>query len=112
MNFNTISALKTGIPICSNSLAILSLPTPQDFVVATGEVRSVEDFVRIAYLKANLDHNKYLVINKSLLKRKHYTLIGDSSLLRSKTGWSPSVNFEEMIGKLLLDYGVKTEGNI
>ena len=80
---------------------ILALPEPDEFVVATGETHSVQDFVECAFRQAGLDWRAHVVEKASLLTKRKMLLCGNAAKLRTGTGWRPSVNFEEMIGLLL-----------
>jgi len=79
---------------------ILKLDEPKDFIIATGESHSVKEFLKVAFDYFRLDYNKYIKIDKFVLIRENLMRIGDSSLLRKETGWSPTVSFEEMIREI------------
>ena len=80
---------------------ILGLKAAVDFVIATGIKHSVKEFVQSAFGQAGLDWHKYVTENAGLLKRRNAPLVRDSSKLRRETGWSPSVDFDGMVRKLL-----------
>jgi GDPmannose 4,6-dehydratase len=79
-----------------------------DFVVATGIAHSVEDFARAAFAAVGLDSREYVQQVDGIVQKPGATLIGDSSKLRSKTGWAPSIEFEEMVARLVSS--ASTEG--
>ena len=79
---------------------ILTLDEPNDFIIATGESHSVKEFSEIAFNYFGLDYSKYIQTDKSVLTRENLTRIGDSSLLREKTGWSPTISFAAMIREM------------
>ena len=85
-------------------IRILRLDIADDFVVATGQSHTVEDFASIAFTHLNLDWRQHVATEPSLLTRSasRAALVGDSTKLRSKTGWAPSVTFAEMV-RLLVD---------
>jgi GDPmannose 4,6-dehydratase len=83
-------------------IAILRLETADDFIIATGETHSVEEFVLLAFSHLGLDWSRHVEVDQSLINKRHTELIGDSSKLRARTGWSPSVSFAEMV-RLLVD---------
>lgn len=76
---------------------IVRLPEPGEFVVATGEAHTVQEFARIAFELAGLDWRAHVEENPSLVARRGVRLVGDAGKLRLATGWKPSVPFEEMI---------------
>lgn len=78
-----------------------------DFVVATGQLRSLDDMCRIAFKVAGiLDYENYLVSDKSLFRpNENSGLKGDASKIRDKLGWKPIVTFEQMIEKMVFAEG-------
>lgn len=80
---------------------ILQLQKADDFIVATGKTHSVLDFVETAFSHLGLNWKKYVKEEKRSITRKRKTLSGNAQKLRKMTGWKPSVNFEEMIGKII-----------
>ena len=79
---------------------ILMLDEPNDFIIATGKSHSVREFSEIAFNYFGLNYSNYIQTDKSILTRENLTRIGDSSLLREKTGWSPTTSFEKMIKEM------------
>ena len=82
--------------------SIVRLPDPADFVVATGETHTVQDFVEIAFDMVGLDWRAHVVEQPGLVSGSRRQFLGDSSRLRNAAGWRPSVSFEEMIRLLIL----------
>lgn len=80
---------------------ILDAPKPDDFIVATGVSHSVRDFVRIAFGRLGLDWEAHVRENPALLDRAPSCRIGNPAKLKAVTGWSPSVNFEQMINTIV-----------
>lgn len=81
---------------------ILAEDTPDDFVIATGQGHKVSDFAAAAYGHLGLDWENHVLEEPSLLTRRRSSRIGDSSRLRLRTGWEPSMSFGEMV-RLLVD---------
>jgi GDPmannose 4,6-dehydratase len=83
--------------------AILSLPEPDDFVVATGKLHSVRDFARAAFSALGLEYEQYVREDPALVQRPIRTipLVGDTSKLTAATGWSPQIGFEAMIQEMV-----------
>ncbi len=67
-----------------------------EFVVATGEGRSVRDFVEVVFRLAGLDVERHVIEDPSRLAGRPSGTVGDAAKLRAATGWAPSVSFEEM----------------
>jgi GDPmannose 4,6-dehydratase len=80
---------------------ILGHATPEDFVVATGEPRTVGEFLQTACEIAGVDWRECAMTNPALLKKKSVPLTGNSGKLRRATGWQPQVSFREMIRLML-----------
>ncbi len=80
---------------------ILQLPEPADFIVASGELHSVGEFAEIAFEEVGLDWRAHVETDMPLLKRTSYPFRGDSTKLRSATGWAPSVNFRGLVVNLV-----------
>jgi GDPmannose 4,6-dehydratase len=82
---------------------ILAQPAADEFVVATGQPHTVEDFLRIACEYVGVNWRDCVQTRPGLLTKKPVLLVGDATKLRSATGWKPSVNFEQMIHLLVDD---------
>jgi GDPmannose 4,6-dehydratase len=81
---------------------------PGDYVVATGELRKVEDLVACAFNYLGLDWREHVRTDATLVRgpAELHDLVGDASKTREQLGWSPSVTFEELI-QLLVDTEVE-----
>lgn len=79
--------------------AMLALPEPDNFVVATGKLHSVRDFTRVAFSTLGMDYEKYVREKPELIRRpiRRVPLVGDAAKLTVATGWSPRIGFEAMI---------------
>lgn len=78
--------------------AMLQQDEPSDFVVATGRTASVGEFCQKAFECAGLDWQKYVEIDKSLLRPAEVELLqGDASLAQAKLDWKPKVSLEQLI---------------
>lgn len=76
---------------------ILQADYATDYIVATGEAHTVGEFADIAFKHVGLDCRDHLSVRQQTLCRENSTRIGDSSRLRSQTGWKPTVSFEELV---------------
>ena len=77
---------------------------PEEFVVATGILHSVRDFVEIALQAAGLEPNveKYVDYDPALVRQSpNRNLVGDSSKARQLLGWSPKINFENLVNLMV-----------
>jgi GDPmannose 4,6-dehydratase len=75
----------------------------QDYVVATGEGRSVRDFVAAAFRHAGIERWEDLVsVDPDLVRPVDAAdLTGDAGRAREVLGWKPTVGFEEMVGRMV-----------
>jgi GDPmannose 4,6-dehydratase len=80
---------------------ILALPQPEDFVVATGERHTVQEFAEIAFGAVGLDWRDHVDERPGPHALQRRALAGDASRLRAATGWRPSVSFAQMVGTLI-----------
>ncbi|MGD0296797.1 MAG: GDP-mannose 4,6-dehydratase [Bryobacteraceae bacterium] len=81
---------------------MLQQPTPDDFVVATGETHSVREFCQLAFAEAGLDYLDYVKTDPAVYRPAEVDLlIGDFSHARSVLHWEPSVNFVGLIKEMV-----------
>ena len=73
---------------------ILQLDAPDDFVIASGRLHTVLDFVEIVFSLLDLDWQAFVVEDSSIIQKQstRTPLQGDFSKLRQMTGWSPRVD--------------------
>ena len=81
---------------------MLQAPTPDDYVVATGETHSVREFCEIAFRVAGLDYRDYVQTDTTLYRPgEGALLVGDASKARLKLGWSSVRSFEELVKEMV-----------
>jgi GDPmannose 4,6-dehydratase len=77
---------------------MLQQDTPDDFVIATGEAHSVQEFVELAFAHAGLDWEKHVGIDPRYLRPAEVDhLIGDPSKAKRELGWEPTVSFKQLV---------------
>jgi GDPmannose 4,6-dehydratase len=77
---------------------MLQQDEPDDYVIATGEAHSVEEFAALAFAQVGLDWRDYVRVDPNLLRPAEVDhLIGDASKARRKLGWQPTVSFPELV---------------
>lgn len=84
---------------------ILRLGEGGEFVVATGQAHTVQEFVETAFGLLGLDWKRHVEVKPSILAKRKLDLVGDASRLRRLTGWKPTVDFPEMVRLLLRGAG-------
>jgi len=81
---------------------MLQQPTPDDYVVATGETHEVREFVRLAFEVVDLDWERYVVVDPRFYRPAEVDLlIGDASKVKRKLGWEPQVSFADLVGRMV-----------
>jgi GDPmannose 4,6-dehydratase len=80
---------------------IVDHPIPDDYVIATGEPHTVRDLAEIAFDCVGLDLDSYVEVDANFVQTSGAVLVGNAARLRSRTGWRPSVNFEQMVRHLV-----------
>jgi len=81
---------------------MLEQEAPQDFVVASGEDRSVEDFVSAAFEEADLDWKTYVRSDAALFRKNELPCLqGDASQARNVLGWEPKVDFQALVKRMV-----------
>jgi GDPmannose 4,6-dehydratase len=76
---------------------------PDDYVVATGEAHTVEDFVAAAFSHVGLDWREHVRYDEALSRgaADSPVLVGDPSKIREHLGWEPDVRFDELVRRLV-----------
>lgn len=82
---------------------MLQQDTPDDYVIATGEMHSVQEFVELAFSQVGLDWKKYVRIDEALIRPSEVNLLlGDYSKARQVLGWEPKTRFRDLV-KMMVD---------
>jgi GDPmannose 4,6-dehydratase len=82
---------------------MLQADEPDDYVLATGETHTVEEFLEEAFTYAGLDWHDYVSIDPRYFRPAEVDLlIGDYSKAKEKLGWEPTVRFAELV-RMMVD---------
>ena len=79
---------------------MLQIKKPDDYVIATGEAHSVREFVELALKVAGLKGNveDFVEFDPQFTRPSEVDLlVGDASKAKNKLGWSPTVNFGQLV---------------
>jgi GDPmannose 4,6-dehydratase len=77
---------------------MLQQNTPDDFVIATGEAHSVQEFVEAAFEYAGLDWRRYVKTDPRYLRPTEVDhLCGDASKAEKVLGWKPTMTFQQLV---------------
>ena len=81
---------------------ILNYKKPEDWVVATGQTRSVKQMTDYVFKKLNLDTKKYISIDKKYFRPEELKYLrGDSKKVKKHLKWKPKYKFEEMLDEMI-----------
>jgi GDPmannose 4,6-dehydratase len=81
---------------------MLQQDQPDDFVIATGEMHSVRDFVKLAFSLVGLDWEQYVEIDPRYFRPTEVDeLCGDASKARQVLGWASKTSFDEIVRSML-----------
>ena len=74
-----------------------------DFVIATGQTRTIREFCQVAFAHADLDWEQYVVVDERFFRPAEVNiLLGDPARAREKLGWELETSFDEMV-RLMVD---------
>lgn len=86
---------------------MLQQPEPDDYVIATNETHSVQEFLEIAFTHAGLDWRKHVEIDPRYYRPAEVDLlIGDYGKAKKKLGWQPKTTFAEL-ARLMTESDIK-----
>jgi GDPmannose 4,6-dehydratase len=89
---------------------MLQQDEPDDYVIGTGVMRSVREFVEASFGAVGLDWTKYLVVDQAFMRPAEVDeLCADASKARKKLGWEPKTSFEQLVHEML-EHDLKLEG--
>jgi GDPmannose 4,6-dehydratase len=81
---------------------MLQQETADDYVIATGETHSVQEFLESAFAHLQLDWRKYVDTDPRFFRPSEVDLlIGDSSKARRLLEWQPKVKFHELVSMMV-----------
>ena len=92
--------------------AMVQQDEPEDFVIATGETRSVREFLEAAleYSELDVDVERYVHFDQDMHRPAEVDLlVGDAAKAKAKLGWVPKTSFKELVG-LMMENDLRLEG--
>ena len=89
---------------------ILQQPSPDDYVVATGETHSVREFLDEAFGYVGLDWQQYVKVDPKYFRPAEVDfLLGDPAKAKAKLGWKPKCSFRDLV-RLMVDADMEGDG--
>lgn len=86
---------------------MLQQDQPDDYVVATGEAYSVQEFLEAAFGLVDLDWRDFVQQDQRYFRPAEVDhLLGDPSKAKAKLGWEPKVSFPELV-KMMVEHDLE-----
>jgi GDPmannose 4,6-dehydratase len=81
---------------------ILNHNTPDDFVVATGESKSIREMCEYVFNSLGMNYQEYVIQDEKFLRPEELPYLkGDSRKIREILGWKPEYTFESMMDEMI-----------
>ena len=91
---------------------MLQQETPEDYIIATGQTRKLEDFVREAFAAAGLDWRDHVKTNPSLLRPSEImTVRADAGKAFQNLGWKANYRMADVV-RMMVEEEMKLLGEI
>ena len=89
---------------------MLQQDEPDDYVVATGETHSIEEFLELAFAEVGIsDWHPYVTQDPKFFRPAEVDLlIGDPTKAKTKLGWKPEVDFPHLV-KMMVENDLRIE---
>lgn len=82
---------------------MLQQPAPDDYVIATGETHSVEEFLNLAFAHVGLGWERYVAIDPKYFRPAEVDLLlGNPAKAKRQLGWSPEIKFHDLV-RIMVD---------
>jgi len=89
---------------------MLQQPEPDDFVIATGQMHTVREFVASAFALVGLDWERHVEIDPRYFRPTEVDeLRGDASKAATVLGWEPRTTFDGLV-RLMVDADLRAAG--
>ncbi len=86
---------------------MLQQDRPDDYVIATNETHSVEEFLTEAFSYVDLDWRDYVETNPRFMRPAEVDLlIGDASKAKRVLGWEPKTRFKDLV-RIMVDADIE-----
>lgn len=90
---------------------MLQQDIPEDFVIATGETNTLEDFVAAVFLEVGLDWEKHVISDPSLLRPSEIMVSrGSPEKASNKLDWHAKYKMRDLVKVMIADEILRTKG--
>jgi GDPmannose 4,6-dehydratase len=90
---------------------MLQQDRPDDFVIATGESHTVQEFCEVAFSHVDLDWRRHVLVDPGYYRPAEVDeLCGDASKAHTELSWKPQTSFDELV-RLMVDADIGLLGD-
>lgn len=81
---------------------IITADEPDDFIIASGQSHSVQEFVELAFTTCRLNWQDYVITDPKFLRNKKESIhCGNASKIRAKLNWEPKYSFADLVREMV-----------
>ena len=81
---------------------MLQQDQPRDYVISTNQTHTVQEFVELAFARADLDWKKYVKIDEKFMRPAEVDLlIGSYDKAKKDLGWEPKTSFKGLVNMMV-----------
>ena len=86
---------------------MMQLKKPQDFVIGSGKIHTVKDFIKLAFKYANLNYKKYIKIDNKLFRPNDKVILkANFNKAKKILKWKPTITFKSLV-KEMVEYDLR-----
>ena len=86
---------------------MMQLRKPQDFVIGSGKIHTVKDFIKLAFKHVNLNYKKYIKIDSKLFRPNDKVILkANFNKAKRILKWKPTITFKSLV-KEMVEYDLK-----
>ncbi len=86
---------------------MMQLKKPQDFVIGSGKIHTVKDFIKLAFNHVNLNYKKYIKIDSKLFRPNDKVILkANFNKAKRILKWRPTITFKSLV-KEMVEYDLK-----
>ena len=81
---------------------MMDYDNPDDWVLATGQTHTVDEFVKIAFDSVGLDHKDYILTSEKYFRPNEVNhLLGDPKKANTELNWKPELDFKGLVNLMV-----------
>ena len=86
---------------------MMQLKKPQDFVIGSGKIHTVKDFIKLAFKQVNLNYKKYIKVDRKLFRPNDKVILkANYNKAKKILKWRPTITFKSLV-KEMVEYDLK-----